>query len=284
MALNPFKKNASDTDEMSFVDHLEALRWHLVRAVVAILVAAIAIFINIDWIFDHIILAPIQKDFITYTGLCQLSHRLGIGDTLCMPVVETPLQSTAFSSLFMTSIQIAIMGGFILAFPYVFWELWKFIKPALSDRELKNTRGSILFVSFFFFMGVSFAYFLLAPFTFSFLANYTLGTQGIMVVRPTLDDYIENLVNIIVGCGIAFQLPVVSYVLTKIGLITPRFLKEYRRFAIVIILVVAAVITPSPDWMSQLIVFLPLWLLYEFSIHISARAMEKEGIPPAEWS
>jgi sec-independent protein translocase protein TatC len=116
------------------------------------------------------------------------------------------------------------------------------------------------------------------------LANYTLGTQGIMVVRPTLDDYIENLVNIIVGCGIAFQLPVVSYVLTKIGLITPRFLKEYRRFAVVIILVVAAVITPSPDWMSQLIVFLPLWLLYEFSIHISARAMEKDGIPPAEWS
>lgn len=284
MALNPFKRDLADNAEMSFVDHLEALRWHLVRAALAILVSAIVIFIQIDWIFDHVILAPIQKDFITYTGLCELSRKIGLGEALCMPFVETPLQSTAFSSLFMTSIQIAIMGGFIVAFPYVFWELWKFVKPALSERELKNTRGAILFVSFFFFLGVAFAYFLLAPFTFSFLANYTLGNSQMMVVRPTLDDYIENLVNIIVGCGLAFQLPVVSYVLTKIGLITPRFLKEYRRYAVVIILVVAAIITPSPDWMSQLIVFLPLWALYEFSIYISARAMDKEMAAPAEWS
>jgi sec-independent protein translocase protein TatC len=224
-----------------------------------------------DWFFDTIILGPIRKDFVSYTGLCRFSHWVGLGDSLCMPAVDVPLQANTFGSQFITSITIAFIGGFIIAFPYIFWEVWKFIKPALTPRELKNTRGSIIFVSFFFFTGAAFGYFLLAPFTFSFLGNYHLGTTGILETRPILSDYIDNLIDITIGSALSFQLPVVAYVMTKIGLITPAFLRTYRKYAFVVILVVAAVITPSPDWMSQLIVCVPLILLYELSIVISNR-------------
>jgi sec-independent protein translocase protein TatC len=176
------------------------------------------------------------------------------------------------------------VGGFVAAFPYVFWELWRFVKPALKPSELKSTRGSIFYVSFFFFFGAAFGYFLLGPFTFNFLSNYTLGHSNILETKPTLDDYLENLVNILLGCGLAFELPVLSYVLTKIGLVTPTFLKAYRKYAVVVILVVAAVITPSPDWSSQMLVFVPLFLLYQLSIAVSKRAykqMEKKDAE--EW-
>ena len=268
---------------MSFVDHLEALRWHIIRSILAILITAVVIFINIDWIFDNIILGPIQKEFITYTGLCQFSHWAGIGDTLCMPPVTLKLQANTFGTQFMTSISIAFLGGFIVGFPYIFWELWRFVKPALTKKELRSTRGSIFWVSLFFFTGAAFGYFLLAPFTYSFLANYQLGKSGIMATIPTLSDYIENLINIIIGSALAFQLPVVAYVLTRIGLITPSFLKTYRKYAYVSILIISAIITPSPDWMSQMIVTVPLVLLYEFSIQISKRVHRKEQRKWEEW-
>ena len=264
---------------MSFIDHLEALRWHIIRSLLAIIVAAVLIFIKIDWVFDHIILGPIQKNFITYTGLCNFGRWLGAGDVLCMPVVNTKLQANKF----MTSISIAFMGGFLAAFPYIFWELWRFVKPALTEKELKNTRGSIFWVSFFFFAGSAFGYFLLAPFTYSFLANFQLGNTGIMTTIPTLADYIENLTDIIIGSALAFQLPIISFVLTRIGLITPSFLKTYRKYAYVAILVIAAIITPSPDWMSQMIVTIPLVMLYELSIGISNRVYRREQKKWEEW-
>ena len=270
MALSFLNKRAQN-EEMSFIDHLEELRWHIVRSLLAVIIAAIAIFIKMDWFFDTIILGPIRKDFVSYTKLCDFSHWVGIGDSLCMPAVNVPLQATTFGSQFISSITIAFIGGFILAFPYIFWEVWKFIKPALTPKELRNTRGSILFVSIFFFTGAAFGYFLLAPFTFSFLGNYHLGTSTILETRPMLSDYIDNLIDITIGSALSFQLPVVAFVMTKIGLITPSFLKTYRKYAFVVILVVAAVITPSPDWMSQLIVCVPLILLYELSIIISKR-------------
>jgi sec-independent protein translocase protein TatC len=268
---------------MSFIDHLEALRWHIIRSLLAIIVLAVIIFVKIDWVFDRIILGPIQKDFVTYTGLCQFSRWVGMGDSLCMPVVNVPLQANTFGTQFMTSISIAFLGGFIAAFPYVFWELWRFVKPALTAKELRSTRGSIFFVSAFFFMGAAFGYFLLAPFTYSFLANYQLGKTGIMRTIPTLSDYIENLVDIIIGSALAFQLPIISFVLTKIGIITPAFLKTYRKYAYVAILVIAAIITPSPDWMSQMIVTIPLVLLYEFSIRISNSVFKKQEKKWEEW-
>lgn len=278
MALPIYKKKkeiGTATEEMGFIDHLEVLRWHILRAVVAILVCAIVIFANIDWVFDHVIYGPMRADFFTYTTLCNFSHQCHLGEALCMPPPNVSMQVTAFGSQFMGSITIAFIGGFILAFPYVFWELWRFLKPALTLREIKNTRGAIFWVTFFFVLGVSFGYFLLAPFTFSFLSNFKLGTMQALETKPTLDDYIENMVNIIVGTGIAFQLPVISYVLSRIGLVTPMFLRTYRKYAYVAILLIAAIITPSPDWMSQAIVSFPLFVLYEISILISARVLKE---------
>ena len=168
---------------------------------------------------------------------------------------------------------------------YIFWEFWRFVKPALKTKELKNTRFVIFWVSFFFFTGAAFGFFLLGPFTFNFLAGFQLGTQGTLITRPTLNDYLDNLTNIIVGCGIAFELPVLAFILTKVGVITPMFLKRTRKYAIVVILLAAAVITPSPDWMSQLIVFTPLWILYELSIIISSRVYKQDQEEEAkEWS
>jgi sec-independent protein translocase protein TatC len=261
---------------MGFMDHLDVLRWHLMRAAIAILIFAILIFIKIDWIFDTIIYGPMRADFITYSGLCNLGQRFHLGDALCMPAPKVSMQVTTFGSQFMSSITISIIGGFIVAFPYVIWELWRFIRPALSINEIKHTRGAIFGVSLFFILGISFGYFLLAPFTFSFLSNFKIGTLQALETKPTLDDYIENMVDIITGTGLAFELPVISFVLTKIGLITPKLLKDIRRFAYLVILFVAAVITPSPDWMSQLLVAIPLIILYEISIIISGRVVKDE--------
>jgi sec-independent protein translocase protein TatC len=284
MAFKFFNRNPAQA-EMSFVDHLEALRWHIVRSVLAILVVAIVLFINMNWVFDKIIMGPLRPDFISYTGLCSFGRKLHMGDVFCMPPINIKMQVTTFSSQFINSITIAAVGGFIVAFPYIFWEFWRFLKPALSPKELKSTRGSIFWVSFFFLLGISFGYFLLAPFTFSFLANYKLGVIGILETRPTLDDYLDNLVDILVGSGLAFQLPLISYVLTRIGLVTPTFLRTYRKYAYVAILLVAAIITPSPDWMSQTIVALPLIALYEISIRISARVIRQmDERDKEEWS
>ena len=270
--------------EMSFIDHLEALRWHIVRSGLVWLAAAIVLFINVDWIFDHIIFAPAESDFITYTGLCKISHYLKLGDALCMPPVDIQLQGNTISGPFMSAISIAMVGGMIVAFPYLFWELWLFIKPALSPKELKYSRGSIFWISICFFTGALFGYFLLAPFTFNFLANFNLGTKGAYKYMPTLDDYIDTLNDIILGCGLSFELPIIAYVLTKIGLISAEFLKKYRKYAFVIILVVAAIITPSPDWTSQIIVAVPLLLLYEISVFI-AKKVDKDNIKKEkEWS
>jgi len=271
--------------EMSFIDHLEELRSHIIRSVIAILVSAAFIFIYRNWIFDHIITGPINKDFISYKALCDFSHWAHLGDALCMPPVEVTMQSTTFGGQFLSSITMALVGGIIIAFPFIFWEFWRFIKPALKEKELKNTRFIIFWVSFFFFCGAAFGYFLLGPFTFNFLAGFQLGTENMIVTRPTFSDYLDNLTNIILGCGLAFELPVLAFILTKIGIVTPSFLRTTRKYAVVVILIVAAFITPSPDWMSQLIVFIPLWSLYELSILVSDRAYKavKER-EEEEWS
>ncbi|MFY7651058.1 MAG: twin-arginine translocase subunit TatC [Chitinophagaceae bacterium] len=270
--------------EMSFVDHLEELRGHVVRSILAILIVAIAIFIYRDWLFDNFITAPVNPDFFTYKALCNISHSLHIGDALCMPPIKINMQSTTFGGQFMSSITMAFVGGLIISFPYVFWEFWRFVKPALSENELKGTRFVIFWVSFFFFLGAAFGFYLLGPFTFNFLASFQLGTKGMVVTIPTFTDYLDNLTNIILGCGLAFELPVMAYALTKIGLITPQFLKNSRKYAVVVLLVVAAVITPSPDWMSQLLVFIPLWMLYELSVWVSGRVAKKEEEKERQWS
>lgn len=276
--------NNDNATEMSFVEHLEALRWHVVRSGIVWILSAIVIFINIDWVFDKIIFAPAQNGFITYDLLCKLGHKLGVGDSLCMPPMNLQLQGNTISGPFMAAVSIAMIGGLIVTFPYLFWELWRFIKPALSPKEIKYSRGSIFWVSLCFFTGAAFGYFLLAPFTFNFLANFSLGSVGAYKYIPTLDDYIDTLNNIILGCGISFELPVLAYILSKIGLITAEFLRKYRKYAFVIILILAAVITPSPDWTSQVIVAIPLLLLYEISVFIAASVDKKKVKEEKEWS
>lgn len=281
-----FKKiRGQDTDdaEMSFIDHLEALRWHVVRSILAIMISAVVFFIFIDWIFDNIIMGPTRNNFISYRVLCALSHNLGMGESLCMPPMELNLQITTVSGAFMSSITIAFVGGIIVALPYVLYEIWKFVKPALKPEELTHTRGVIFWVSMFFFIGAAFGYFIMAPFTFNFLANYKIGTEGILLYRPMLNDYLDSLIDITLGAGLAFELPMASWILSKMGLITPAFLRTYRKYAYVALLVIAAIITPSPDWGSQLIVVIPLMMLYELSILISARVNKAEQKKWEEW-
>jgi sec-independent protein translocase protein TatC len=268
---------------MSFIDHLEALRWHVIRSLLAVLTSAVVFFIFIDWIFDNVIMGPTRNNFISYRVLCSLSHKLGMGESLCMPPMELNLQITSVSGTFMSSITIAFVGGIIVAIPYVLYEIWKFVKPALKPEELKHTRGVIFWVSMFFFIGAAFGYFIMAPFTFNFLANYKIGTAGILLYRPMLSDYLDSLIDITLGAGLAFELPMASWILSKMGLITPGFLRTYRKYAYVALLVIAAIITPSPDWGSQLIVVIPLMMLYELSIFISARVTKAEKKKWEEW-
>ncbi len=274
------RTGGGDESEMSFIDHLEVLRWHIVRSVLAIVLSAILFFVYIDEIFDIVIMGPTRNDFISYQLFCKLSHVLGMGDSLCMPPMKLNLQVTSISGTFMSSITIAIVGGLLVALPYVFWEIWKFIRPALKPTELKYTRGIIFWVSMFFFIGVCFGYFMLAPFTFNFLSNYTIGGMGVIDYRPTLTDYLDTLIDIALGAGIAFELPMATWLLSKLGIITPNFLRTYRKYAYVVLLVLASIITPSPDWGSQLIVVIPLALLYEISIVIAARVKKKQD---EEW-
>ena len=269
--LRRLRSGEGEESEMSFIDHLEILRWHIVRSVLAILISAILFFVYIDEIFDLVIMGPTRNDFISYRMLCNLSHLLHMGDSLCMPPMKLNLQVTSISGTFMSSITIAVVGGLLVAIPFVFYEIWKFVRPALKPTELKYTRGIIFWVSFFFFLGVAFGYFMLAPFTFNFLANYTIGGLGVIEYRPTLSDYLDTLIDIALGAGIAFELPMATWLLSKLGIITPTFLRNYRKYAYVVLLVLAAIITPSPDWGSQLIVVIPLVLLYEISILIAVR-------------
>jgi sec-independent protein translocase protein TatC len=285
MAEGFFGRRSQGKGEMAFVDHLEELRWHIIRSLIAVLTLAVIIFIKIQWVFDNVIAGPINPNFISYRVICNLSHALGLGNELCLPPVNITMQTTTFGGQFFSSFSIAFVGGLIGAFPYIFWEFWRFVKPALKPKELKGTRFVIFWVSFFFFLGAAFGYFVLGPFTFNFLATFQVSALNMVTTRPTINDYIDNLTDVIIGCGIAFEMPVLTFALTKIGIVTPQFLKRTRKYAIVILLIVAAVITPSPDWYSQTIVFLPLFALYELSVYISRKVYKRQQEKDAEeWS
>jgi sec-independent protein translocase protein TatC len=286
MASSFFKRRESDKRaEMTFIDHLEELRWHIVRSLIAVIIFGVIIFLKIQWVFDNVIAGPIRTDFISYKALCRLSHWLHVGDALCMTPVKVEMMSNEFGGQFFGSFSIAFTGALIAAFPYIFWEFWKFVRPALRESELKYTKFVIFWVSFFFFLGACFGYFILGPFTFNFLAGFQISASNMVKTYPTIKDYIDNLTNLILGCGIAFELPVLAYVLTKVGIITPTFLRKSRKYAIVLLLLAAAIITPSPDWISQAIVFFPLYSLYELGVIVSARIYKQEKKKELEeWS
>lgn len=266
------RSGGNPTAEMGFTDHIEALRWHLVRSLVAIIICAVVVFFNVEWIFDHIIMGPTKGDFVSYKLLCDLGKAIHV-DALCLSDVKLRFQNNQLSGQFMMSFSISFMLGFILAFPYVFWEFWKFIKPALKASELKYARGIVFWSSTLFFFGVAFAYFLIAPFTINFFAGYQLSPQFENII--TIDNYYDTMSDLILGLGIVFELPIIVYFLSRIGILTPKLMRDQRRIAIVVIMVLAAVITP-PDWFSIFLVAIPLVMLYEAGIVVSARILKEK--------
>lgn len=276
------KRSTDDKAEMSFIDHLEELRGHLFRSVVAVVIGMIIAGIYNKFIIDRIVLGPIHQDFVTFRKICEFGQRIGLGDKMCIGKIGVTMQNvdtTGQVSLFFTSL---FVSGFIIAFPFVFYQFWSFVKPALTKKELRKTRGVIFWVSFLFFTGVLFGYFVLMPFSMNFLASFSMSDsiQNIWTIK----SYINTMMPLVLGAGLAFQLPLVIYFLAKIGLITGKFLRTNRRYAIVVILIIAAIITP-PDVVSQIVVTLPLWLLYEISILLAAREeKERARLEPEEWS
>lgn len=286
MALLDFlgkRKQTNDQGgEMSFIDHLEELRWHIIRSVIAVIIGAIVVFIFIEDVVDKILFAPAKPDFVTAQWFCDIGHKIGLGDGLCFKNVTVKFQETAMTGQFISSFTIAFICGFIVAFPYIFWEFWKFVRPALSKQEIKKTRGIIFWVSFLFFLGVAFGYFVLTPFMVSFYFTYRLS--DLIEIKPLFSDYLENLTYTTVGVGLLFQLPLLVLVLSKVGFITARFLRKYRRHALVVILIVAAIITPTTDPFSLTIVTIPLYILYEASIAVAARVEKRRAKRDEEWS
>ncbi|MDA0176152.1 MULTISPECIES: twin-arginine translocase subunit TatC [Mesoflavibacter] len=261
-------------DEMSFLDHLEDLRWHLIRIVAAIIICGTVAFIFKGFIFDHIIFAPKKMDFPTYQWLCKLSMFVGVeNSSFCGEEFPFIIQSRTMAGQFSAHIWTSIYAGFIIAFPYVIYQLWKFISPGLNDNERKTSRGFIVITSLLFFLGVLFGYYIITPLSINFLGTYTVSDQ--VSNEFDISSYISLVRASVIAAGIIFELPILIYFLTKLGLVTPEILRKYRKFALVIVLILAAVITP-PDVASQIIVAIPVIILYEISIYISKFVVKKE--------
>lgn len=258
----------NSTGEMSFLEHLEALRWHLMRSAIVIVVLACVWFFMKELLFDGILLAPKSPEFPTYKVLCRLSEKLGLGDELCVTVIPFSLIATDISSQFTTHMWLAFLAGLITGFPYLVWEIWRFIKPALHKHERQYARGIVFYVSFLFLFGIAFGYYVITPMTVNFLGTYQVSSEVQNMI--SLDSFISTVSTMTLLTGIVFELPVVVYFLTKIGILTAGFMREYRRHAVVVILILAAVITPTSDITTLLLVAIPLYILYELSIFVSA--------------
>jgi sec-independent protein translocase protein TatC len=267
---------------MSFIDHLEELRWHVIRALIAVIIGSVIVLSNITFVVNQIFMGPAHNNFITYKWLCSLGEWMKV-DQLCLENFSIKFQSNAMTEQFLTTFTVGFTGGFILAFPYVFWEIWRFVSPALSDKEKRGTNGAIAWISVLFFLGVAFGYFILTPFMVNFYSNYSLSP--LIEFKPTISDYFENLIYLTVGVGLLFQLPVVVMLLTRVGILTPKTLRNIRRYAFVVIIILAAIITPSTDPFSLALVTIPLYGLYEFSIFLSMRIHRKQiKQEEEEWS
>ncbi len=261
-------------DEMSFLDHLEELRWHLIRATFAVLILGTVAFVMKKFIFDTLILGPSRMSFPTYQFFCHASNQLGIASDFCKDKLPFTIQSRTMSGQFSAHIWTSIWAGFIMAFPYVLYEAWRFISPGLYENERKNARGFILVASLLFFMGVLFGYYVVAPLSINFLGTYQVSEA--VLNEFDLSSYISNVRTSVIACGIIFELPIIIYFLTKIGLVTPEIMRKYRKIALVVVLIVAAVITP-PDVTSQIIVAVPIVVLYQVSIFISSYVLKQEA-------
>lgn len=263
----------SEEKEMSFLDHLEELRWHIVRSVIVIMICMVVAFIYTKWIFTNVIFAPANIDFPTFKWLCKLGELTGSEDSLCAKPFPFKIQSRYMTGQFTMQFLASFVIGFIVSFPYVFWEIWRFIKPGLHMNEMRNSRGAVVAVSFLFLLGVSFGYYVLCPMMTWFFSSYSIS--DVIVNEFDITSYVSTFIALVFGSGLLFQLPVVVYFMTKIGILGPKFMRTYRRHAYIIILIIGAIVTP-PDPLSQMLISMPLFLLYEISIFISAYVARKK--------
>ncbi|HXP48590.1 MAG TPA: twin-arginine translocase subunit TatC, partial [Bacteroidia bacterium] len=266
------ENNSTKAKGMSFLDHLEALRWHVVRSVAALLIITSVLFFFSDFIFDTILFGPTKPNFITYRALCRLSEWLHLGNSLCVKntaqfkIVNTEIWGQLTMYMWGT-----IIAGLILTMPYVLWELWRFISPALKPKEIKYTRGVVFGASFLFLLGVCFSYFIIIPWTVTFLNTFKLSSGTEVENLFNVRSYISTVTTLVLWIGVLFELPMVTYILTSIGIISSGFLKKYRKHSVVVVLIVAALIAP-PDVASQVFISIPLYLLFEVSIFVSKYA------------
>ncbi len=262
--------------EMGFFDHVEVLRWHLVRSAIAIIVCACVIGYNYEFVFDKVILGVQSKDFPTYRLLCWIAAHVPFASDICMHEdMNIPLQNTEMFGQLNLLLEYAMILGFVVAFPYVIWELWRFVAPALKEEEAKKTSRVILASSVFFFIGVAFCYYVIIPFSLNFAVTFKVSNT--IKNNFTIDNYIDFFTTMLIAMGAVFEMPMVVYFLSKIGILKPSAMRKTRSYAIVIIAFIAGVLTPTPDIFTQILVGLPIYLLYELSILISAR-IEKENI------
>lgn len=268
------KTETKRPNEMSFLDHLEELRWHLIRSTFAIVLIGIVAFLMRSFIFDTVIFGPSKMDFPTYRLFCHIATFFGIESAFCAESLPFTIQSRLMGGQFSAHIWTSIWAGFIVGFPYVLYEVWKFISPGLLEKERKNSRGFILIASFLFFLGVLFGYYVVAPLSINFLGTYQVSE--LVLNEFDIGSYIAAVRSSVIACGILFELPIIIYFLTKVGLITPEIMKKYRKIALVIVLILSAVITP-PDVTSQIIVAVPVLILYQFSIYISKMVLKREA-------
>jgi len=259
--------------EMSFLEHLEVMRWHLLRSIAAIVILALVAFVFKEIVFDKIILAPKEPPFPTNRWLCQLGEILGL-ERICINQNPFTLQTVKMAEQFSMHIIVSLVAGIVIAFPYIFWEFWRFIIPALYDKEKNTAQGAVFFTSLLFILGVLFGYYIISPLSVNFLGNYKVSES--VISAPTLRSYVQTITSVVLAAGLVFQLPILVYFLSKVGLVTPDFLKKYRRHSLVLIVTLSAIITP-PDVFSQVLVALPLMVLYEIGIAISKRIMRQQA-------
>lgn len=259
---------------MSFWAHLEELRGHLVRSAIAVFLLAVVAFIAKDFVFDYIILAPKEPYFVTNRLFCYVAARLSM-PVLCINQVPVEIINIELAGQFKTHLVVSLIAGVIVAFPYILWEFWRFIKPALHPREKANSRGAVAVTSFLFLSGVCFSYFLIAPLTINFLGTYQVSSM--VANQIALRSYISTVTMVTFATGLVFELPVIVYFLSRVGLLTPEFMKRNRKVAFILIIALSAIITP-PDVFSQILVGIPLYALYEISIRISKRVNREREI------
>ncbi|TDS50725.1 twin-arginine translocase subunit TatC [Myroides indicus] len=268
-------KTNKQNKEMSFLDHLEELRWLLIRASAFILGGGIIAFIFNDFIFNKIIFAPKNSNFITYRFFCKIAKKFNFDDSFCQQELPFEIQNRTMDGQFSVLIWTSITAGFIISVPFILWEIWKFISPALYKKEKKYAKFFIVISSLLFFIGVLFGYFVITPLSINFLTN--LEVSSLIKNQIDINSYIGLVKTTSLACGLVFEMPIIIYFLSIMGLVSPQFLREYRKYAIVLILILAAVITP-PDIISQIIVSIPLLILYEISIYISKFVQKKPSL------